>query len=67
MYVGANGYELRTSNPASIAINGGIGANAESAIGANTLVRCICTSSTTWIATQFSSNGTESAVEVASA
>jgi hypothetical protein len=45
---GATGYELRTSAPASIAINGGSGANAESAIAANTMVIAVCTSATTW-------------------
>jgi hypothetical protein len=45
---GATGYELRTSTPASIAINGGSGSNAESAIGASTLVIAVCTSATTW-------------------
>jgi len=59
------GYELRSDTPASVAINGGIGASAESAIGANVLVRCVCTTATTWIASQFSTVGTESAVEAA--
>lgn len=45
---GATGYELRTSAPATIAINGGAGANAESAIAASTMVIAICTSATTW-------------------
>lgn len=45
---GATGYELRTSTPASISINGGAGADAESAIAANTMVIAICTSATTW-------------------
>jgi hypothetical protein len=46
--VGANGFELRTSDPATIAINGGSGANAESAIAADSLVIIVCTSATTW-------------------
>ena len=45
---GATGYELRTSTPASIAINGGSGANAESAIAASTMVIAVCTTATTW-------------------
>jgi hypothetical protein len=45
---GATGYELRTSAPATIAINGGSGADAESAIAANTMVIAVCTSATTW-------------------
>lgn len=45
---GATGYELRSSAPATVAINGGSGANAESAIAAATLVIAVCTSVTTW-------------------
>lgn len=45
---GATGYELRSSAPASIAINGGAGANAESAIAASTMVIAVCTTTTTW-------------------
>ena len=63
--VGATGYELRTSTPASIGINGGTGADAESAIGANTLVLAICESATSWKALQMGSDGTLAKVEVA--
>ena len=60
------GYELRTSAPDSIAINGGSGANAESAIaGAVTYVKCVCVSSTSWICSQYAANGIESALEAA--
>lgn len=45
---GATGYELRTSAPGTIAINGGAGANAESAIAASTMVIAVCTTATTW-------------------
>lgn len=45
---GATGYELRTSAPGTISINGGAGSNAESAIAANTMVIAVCTSATTW-------------------
>lgn len=45
---GATGYELRSSNPATISINGGAAANAESAIAANTMVIAVCTTATTW-------------------
>ena len=45
---GATGYELRSSAPATVAINGGAGANAESAIAASTMVIAICTTATTW-------------------
>ncbi len=45
---GATGYELRSSAPATIAINGGSGANAESAVAASTMVIAVCTTATTW-------------------
>lgn len=45
---GGTGYELRSSAPATVAINGGSGASAESAIAANTMVIAVCTSATTW-------------------
>ena len=45
---GATGYELRSSAPATVAINGGTGASAGSAIAANTMVVAICTTATTW-------------------
>jgi len=46
--VGANGFELRSSAPATIAINGGAEADAESAIAANSTVLAICISLTAW-------------------
>lgn len=61
---GATGYELRSSAPGTVAINGGAGAAAESAIAANTMVIAVCTSATTWQA--FSLVGTTlAAVEAA--
>lgn len=45
---GGTGYELRTSAPATVAINGGSGSNAESAIAASTMVIAVCTTATTW-------------------
>lgn len=48
LYVGSNGFELRTSAPATIAINGGTASSAESAIAANQMVVIIRTSATTW-------------------
>ena len=63
---GTAGYELRTSTPASIGINGGTASNGESAIaGAITYVRCVCVSSTNWICSQFDADGDESKVEAA--
>jgi len=63
---GTTGYELRSSTPASISINGGSGADFESAIaGATAYIRCLAVSTTAWIANQFAAAGTESAVEAA--
>ena len=63
---GTTGYELRSSTPASIGINGGTASNGESAIaGAITYVRCVCVSSTNWICSQFDADGDESKVEAA--
>ena len=45
---GATGYELRSSAPATVAINGGTGASAESAVAANTMVIAVCTTATAW-------------------
>lgn len=45
---GATGYELRSSAPATVAINGGSGANAESAIAASKVVVALCVSATAW-------------------
>jgi hypothetical protein len=47
--VGANGYELRSSAPATVAIGGGTGASAESAIPANSLAILVCVSATAWL------------------
>lgn len=63
--VAATGYELRSSAPATVAINGGVGAAAESAIAANVLTSCTCTSATTWICMDQSSAGLISATQVA--
>lgn len=47
--VGTNGCELRSSAPATIGINGGTGASAESAIPANTFCMLVCKSATDWV------------------
>ena len=61
----ATGGELRSSNPATIAINGGSGANAESAVAANQMVVAICESATTWKALTIAGNGTVAGLEAA--
>ena len=63
---GTTGYELRSSAPATVGINGGTGSNVESAIaGAITYVRCVCVSATSWICSQYDADGDESKVEAA--
>jgi len=49
LYVGANGYELRSDTPASVGIGGGTGASVESAIPANSLCHIVCISATNWV------------------
>lgn len=63
---GATGYELRSSAPATVAINGGAEANAESAIAASTMVIAVCTTATTWQAIGLA-GATLAAVEAAAA
>ncbi len=46
--VAATGFELRSSTPTTIAINGGTGSAAESAIAANSTCIVICVSATAW-------------------
>jgi len=62
--VGATGYELRSSAPATVAINGGSGASAESAIPANSTVIAFCETATSWRAIQI---GTATAAGVEAA
>lgn len=66
-YVGANGFELRSSAPASVGINGGTGANAESAIPANTYGVARCATATNWVCHEIAADGVLSTVEVAAA
>lgn len=61
---GATGYELRSSAPATVAINGGTGASAESAIAANAMVIAVCTTATAWQAISLAGT-TLAAVEAA--
>ncbi len=60
------GYELRTTDPATIGINGGVGSAAESAIPASTTLILVCETLTNWKGLQMSSTaGTLAKVEVA--
>lgn len=61
------GYELRTHAPATVGINGGAEADAESAIGANVTVVVRRVNATNWIGTNYAAAGTVSATQVAAA
>lgn len=67
LIVAATGYELRSHAPATVGINGGTGAGAESAIAANTVVWAQRTTATNWIAWSRVAAGTLSVVQVAAA
>lgn len=62
---GSTGYELRSSAPATIAINGGTDTAAESAIPASCVVFAYCATATTWLALQIANDGTVAGVEAA--
>ncbi|MAI24005.1 MAG: hypothetical protein CL828_08105, partial [Crocinitomicaceae bacterium] len=53
----ASSYELRTSDPVSIALNGVSGTDKELAVWSDVLVRCICVSPTKWIAQAIDNEG----------
>ena len=64
--VGANGFELRSSSPTTVGINGGTGAAAESAIPASTTAILLCETATAWKGFQsHGTGGTLTLVEVA--
>lgn len=65
LFVGANGYNLQSTTPASIGINGGTGSGVKSAVSANVTVYLTCVSATAWVGFQQTSAGTVSAVAVA--
>lgn len=64
---GATGYELRSSAPATISINGGAEAAAESAIAADSTVIAICISATAWKAIFLDADADVAKIEVAAA
>jgi hypothetical protein len=59
------GYELRSNDPATVGINGGTGAGAESAIAANVTVHATLASLTNWTAFQQTSAGVLTLTQVA--
>ncbi len=58
IYVGANGYALQSSTPASVAINGGTGASAVSTLAASTTVIARCVTATAWLCSTIAADGT---------
>jgi hypothetical protein len=46
--IGANGCDMKSSAPATVAINGGVGASAKSAVAANSTCFMICITATAW-------------------
>ena len=66
IFVAATGYELRSSAPATVGINGGTGASAESAIPAGSLTVCVCVSATAWRCTDQAADGSVVTTEAAS-
>jgi len=65
LIVAANGYELKSSAPATIGINGGVGAAVSSSVAANTVVKIECVSLTNWIASTLTAAGVVGVLEVA--
>lgn len=61
----STGGELRSSSPTTIAINGGSGSAAESAIAAGRMIIAICESATSWKAFGIASDGTTAGLEAA--
>lgn len=61
------GYEIRSSAPATVGINGGVSAAGESAIAGatGTMVQLLCVSATNWIGWSRVAAGTLSVVQVA--
>lgn len=64
--VGANGFELRSSAPSTVLINGGTGGAAvESAIAANSTILAICVTATAWKAIFLDADSDVAKVEAA--
>lgn len=63
--VAANGYELRTHAPATVGINDGRAANAESAIAIGLRVICHRTETDNWVCSNTAADGTVTVTEVA--
>lgn len=62
---GATGYELRSHAPATVGINGGVGAAAESAVAASLLVEVVRTTATNWVGSTKTAAGVVAVLQVA--
>lgn len=67
IHAGATGFELRSSDPTTIAINGGTGADAESAIAADSTLFMFAVSATAWKGFFLDADGDVAKVEAAAA
>ena len=65
LHNGATGYELRSNSPTTVAINGGSGADAESAIPGDSTCIMICVTTTAWKGFYMDSDGDLAKVEAA--
>jgi len=65
IYVGANGFDLKSSAPATVAINGGTGSAVKSAVPANTTVYLSCETTLLWKAYKQTIDGTLTALAAA--
>jgi hypothetical protein len=65
LYVGATGYELRSSAPATIGINGGTDTAAESAIATLILTHCIRSTAVNWVSSSLTAAGVKGVTQVA--
>jgi hypothetical protein len=61
----ATGFELRSSTPASVAINGGTGSAAESAIPADSTLFLTCVTATAWKGFYMDADGDVAKIEAA--
>lgn len=62
---GATGYEIRSTNPETIGINGGTDEDAESAVAANIVVKVESVTPTNWIGSTVTSAGVVGVLQVA--
>ena len=60
-------FELQSSDPETVAINGGTAEGASSTVAANRTLVARCVSETAWIVSQYTEDATESKLDAASA